>query len=305
MSTWSTPTRRKLVTSGLRLGASIAAWGAVARASSNEGEVRIALTAAAVRDELPLYDRWGAYLERYFGRPVRFVQRKTYRDVLELLRTGELDFAWVCSHSFTQAWDAGLVDLAATPVFRGRATYRSYVIVHRDDPASTLDDLSGRTFAFTDPDSATGYIIPRAMLRESGRDPDRFFRQTFFTWDHGQAIEAVAERVADGGSVDSYVWEYIAQKRPRLGALTRKIAQSAEFGFPPMVARRGIDPALAERFSTALMAMPENDGGRKLLAEMMLDGFVRMPASHYDGIWAVGRSTGAGASETPRTPPAR
>jgi len=285
--------RREFLTNSARAVATATAWASATSVHAEAGPVRIALTAAAVRDELPLYDRWAAYLERHLGRPVRFVQRKTYHDVIELLRTGDLDFAWVCSYSFTQAWDGGLVDLIAAPVYRGSPTYRSYLIVHNDDAAQRLDDLAGRTFAFTDPDSATGYIIPRAMLRAGGRDPDRFFRRTFFTWDHGQAIEAVAERVADGAAVDSYVWDYLAAKRPQIGRLTRRIDQSEAFGFPPMVARRGIDAALAERFRTALAAMSREADGRRLLEEMMLDGFAEVGSAHYDGVRAAAVSAGA------------
>ena len=287
--------RRAFLTTSAGAAVAAAAWATPRSAHAAGAPVRIALTAAAVRDELPLYDRWAAYLERHFGRPVRFVQRKTYHDVLELLRTGDLDFAWVCSYSFTQAWDGGLVDLIAAPIYRGSPTYRSYLIVHNDDAARRLDDLTGRTFAFTDPDSATGYIIPRAMLRAGGRDPDRFFRRTFFTWDHGQAIEAVAERVADGAAVDSYVWDYLAAKRPQIGRLTRKIGQSEAFGFPPMVARRGIDAALAERFRTALAAMSREADGRRVLDEMMLDGYVEVGSAHYDGVRAAAVSAGARA----------
>ena len=297
--------RREFLTNSARAVATVTAWASASSVHAQAGPVRIALTAAAVRDEPPLYDRWAAYLERHLGRPVRFVQRKTYHDVIELLRTGDLDFAWVCSYSFTQAWDAGLVDLVAAPVYQGRPTYRSYLIVHRDAAAHTLDDLAGRSFAFTDPDSATGYIIPRAMLRASGKDPDRFFRRTFFTWDHGQAIEAVAERVADGAAVDSYVWDYLTARRPGLGSLTRKIGQSEEFGFPPMVARRGIDQELVGRFHRALAEMASTVDGRRLLGEMMLDGFVDVAADHYDGVKAAAAVAAAGSRADNRASAAR
>lgn len=287
--------RRGFLSASAISGAGALLWASSVSSRAASPPVRIALTAAAVRDELPLYDRWAAYLERFFGRPVRFVQRKTYHDVIELLRTGELDFAWVCSYSFVQAWDGGLVDLIAAPVYRGKPTYRSYLIVHRDAQVRAIDDLAGKSFAFTDPDSATGYIIPRAMLRAAGRDPDRFFRRTFFTWDHGQAIEAVAERVADGAAVDSYVWDFLAAKRPRTGSLTRVIGQSEEFGFPPMVARRGIDPDLAARFGRALAAMAREADGRRLLDEMMLDDFVEVSASQYDGVRTAAASNGGRA----------
>lgn len=255
--------------------------------SAADRPVRIALTAAAVRDELPFYDRWAAYLGRKLGQPVEFVQRRSYRDTIEMLKTGELDFSWICSYSFIQAWDADLVDLVATPLFRGKPLYQSYIIVHRDSAATDLMELERKAFAYTDPDSNTGYVVPRAMLRGRSRNPDGFFRATFFTWDHGQAIEAVAEKVADGAAVDSYVWEYLAAQRPRIAERTKIIQRSDDFGFPPMVARRGIPEDLRRRFTEAVLTMEADPEGRMLLAEMMLDGFVTLPQSHYDRVRAM------------------
>ena len=258
-----------------------------------DGPVRIALTAAAVRDDLPFYDRWAAYLGRKLGRPVEFVQRRSYRDIIEMLRTGELDFSWICSYSFVQAWDVDLVDLVATPVFRGRSFYQSYIIVNKDSSIKDLTELENRSFAYTDPDSNTGYIVPRSMLRSLSRNPDRFFRAALFTWDHGQAVEAVAERVADGAAVDSYVWEYLAAQRPRVADRTRVIQRSDDYGFPPMVARRGVNEGLRKAFTNAILGMPEDPEGRRLLSEMMLDGFVQLPASHYDSVRVLAKGANA------------
>lgn len=252
-----------------------------------EPPLRIALTAAAVRDEMPFYDRWATYLGRKLGRPVEFVQRRSYRDIIEMLRASELDFAWVCSYSFVQALDDGLVDLVAAPLFRGRPLYQSYIIVPRDSAATSLLDLEGKTFAYTDPDSNTGYIVPRAMLRTGGRVPEKHFRTVFFTWDHGQAIEAVADKVADGAAVDSYVWEYMAANRPRIAERTKVIQRSEEYGFPPMVARRGIALEIHRRFADAVLGMAADPEGKVLLTQMMLDGFTPVAASQYDKVRAL------------------
>ncbi len=278
-------TRRRFGRSTLGLLALTAVWPVSGLAG--EAPVRIALTAAAVRDKLPFYDRWAAYLTKRLGRSVQFVQRRSYHDTLEMLRAGELDFAWVCAYSFLQAEDAGIADFVAAPVFHGEPYYRSLIIVSRDSPAETLADLQSKSFAFADPDSLSGYVVPRAMLRDSGHDPDHFFRLSFFTWDHGQAIEAVAEKVADGAAVDSYVWEYMAAMRPEIADRTKIIDRSGQFGFPPMVARRGIEPALRRKFTAALFAMTDDPEGRNLLQALMLDRFAAVPLSHYDSVREV------------------
>jgi len=253
-------------------------------AEAAEIPIRFGLTAAAVRENLDLYERWAAYLGRKVGRPVQFVQRRTYREAMEMLETGEHDFAWICSFPYAKLRDSKIFGLMAVPVFEGQPLYRSYIVVHKDRSFRTISDLEGRVFAYSDPDSNTGYIVPRQMLSDLGRNADSFFRQTFFTYSHSETIEAVAERVADGAAVDSYVWEYLNRRQPRFTAKTKIIQRSETFGFPPLVYRTGVDPELRARMTEALLTMDKDAEGHALLAELMLDRFITAPSSLYDNV---------------------
>lgn len=253
-------------------------------AEATEPPIRFGLTAAAVRENLDLYERWAVYLGRKVGRPVQFVQRRTYREAMELLETGEHDFAWICSFPYAKLRDSKIFGLMAVPVFEGEPLYRSYIIVQKDRSFRTIGELEGRVFAYSDPDSNTGYIVPRQMLSDLARNPDSFFRHTFFTYSHTETIEAVAERVADGAAVDSYVWEYLNRRQPRLTAKTKVIQRSETFGFPPLVYRTGADPELRTRMTEALLTMDKDAEGQTLLAELMLDRFITAPSSLYDTV---------------------
>ncbi len=265
------------------LGALLALSGAGATETPKE-PVRFGLTAAVVRENLDLYERWAVYLGRKIGRPVKFVQRRTYREAMEMLETGEHDFSWICSFPFAKFRDSKFFGLMAVPVFEGEPLYRSYIVVNKDRSFRSIVDLEGRVFAYSDPDSNSGYIVPRQMLSDLGRNPDSFFRRTFFTYSHTETIEAVAERVADGAAVDSYVWEYLNRHEPQLTAKTRVIQRSETFGFPPLVYRTGVDPELRARMTEALLTMDTDPEGRALLAELMLDRFIPASPSLYDNV---------------------
>lgn len=266
--------------------ASALATFAAAAADHPVEPVKFGITAAVVRENLDLYERWSAYLERKIGRPVRFVQRRTYREAMELVEIGEHDFSWICSFPYVKHESAGLIGLLAAPVFQGQPLYRSYIIVQRDGAATSLADLKGRVFAYSDPDSNSGYMAPRAMLREKGQNPDNFFRQTFFTYSHTETVEAVAERVADGAAVDSYVWEYLDRHQHALTEKTRVIQQSQTYGFPPLIYRKNVDPTLLRRMTDALMTMEYDKEGRTILDDLMLDRFTEGTPAMYDGVRA-------------------
>lgn len=246
--------------------------------------VRFGLTAAVVRENLDLYERWAAYLGRKVGRRVQFVQRRSYREAMEQIEIGEHDFSWICSFPYAKYRDAKFFGLMAVPVFQGEPMYRSYIIVNKTSSQRTLAELEGRVFAYSDPDSNSGYAVPRQMLNDLGLNPDRFFRKTFFTYSHTETIEAVAERVADGAAVDSYVWEYLNRHEPQYTAKTKVIQQSEKFGFPPLVYRVGIDDELRRRMTDALLGMESDSEGKALLAELMLDRFITAPSSLYDNV---------------------
>lgn len=270
-----------------------------AAAHMQDGEIRFGLTAVVVRENLQFFDRWADYLGRRIGHSVRFVQRRTYAEISDLLATNEIQLAWICGYPYVRTRDPEYLDLVVVPVFRGSPLYRSYIIVHRDSPAQAVKDLAGKVFAYSDPDSNSGYLVPRSILARQGLDPDNFYRLSFFTYSHAETVEAVAERVADAGAVESYVWEFLARTKPGLTERTRVLFKSEQHGFPPIVARSDLDPALSGRIRDALLDMAEDREGRSLLAELALDGFRATSSSLYDSIRALGRRYGEGVVAVP------
>lgn len=265
-------------------------------AHTQGGEIRVGLTAVVVRENLRFFDRWADYLGRRIGHPVRFVQRKSYAEISDLLATNEVQLAWICGYPFVRTRDPEYLELMATPLFRGSPLYRSYIITHRDSPVQTIEELAGKVFAYSDPDSNSGYLVPRSILVRHGFDPDRFHRLSFFTYSHAETVEAVADRVADAGAVESYVWEFLAMTRPELTARTKVLFTSEQFGFPPIVVRRDLAPALRGRIRDALLGMADDDQGRALLAELALDGFSTASPSLYDSIRVLARQHGEGVA---------
>jgi phosphonate transport system substrate-binding protein len=184
--------------------------------------VRIGLTPVFLDDQVSFLSQWRAWLEDRLGRSVSFVQRGNYREVVDLLRNGKIDFAWLCGYPYVRYRRE--LKLVAVPLWRGRPLYQSYLIVPADDNRSrTLADLKGRIFAYSDPDSNSGYLYPRYLLTTRGENPASFFSRTFFTWAHRKVVEVVGAALANGGAVDGYVWEALAASHPQLTAATRII----------------------------------------------------------------------------------
>jgi phosphonate transport system substrate-binding protein len=254
-----------------------------ARPALGEGVLRFATTPVFLDDEARSLARWQRYLEARLGQPVAFVQRANYREITDLLLANAVDCAWICGFPYVRQRAA--LQLVAVPLYRRAPLYHSYIIVPRDDAASrSLTDLGGRVFAYSDPDSNSGWLAPNVALRDRGFDPTRFFRRSFFTWGHRKVIQAVAVGLAQGGAVDGYVWDTLARKHAELTGATRIVERFGPFGFPPVVARRDHPAAAAVR--RVLTAMAGDAEGRTLLDALNLDGFVAGDTHLHDGIEA-------------------
>lgn len=249
--------------------------------------LRIGLTPVFLDDRMRLLRQWAAYLEAAMGQPVRFYQFSAYAQVVDALRSGQLDFAWVCGYPFVlYRRDMHLV---AVPQWRGRPHYQSYLIVDATSPAQDLDDLRHRTFAYSDPLSNSGFLYVQHLLRERRHNPSLYFSHTFFTYSHRHVVEAVSQGLAYAGAVDGYVWETLAELAPEVTARTRVLLRSPNFGFPPIVAPMQTPRALQRSFWHALQAMSSDRTGQDVLRDLRLDGFVAPTPGLFASIEAMTR----------------
>lgn len=249
-----------------------------------EPPIRFGLTAVVLTENLRFLDQWSEYLEEKMGREVEFVLRKSYREVMDLLRSGGIEFAWICGYPYVQASNSNLIELLTVPIYRGKPNYHSYIIVHNSSPYKRLSDLENKIFAFSDPDSNSGFLYPMSLLANRNEKPESYFRHTFFTFNHAETVLAVSDQVADGGAVDSYIWEYLAIFRPEITEKTRIINQSSEFGFPPVVSRTGVDAGMVNLMKQTLERMDEDPAGKIFLSRLKLDGFSDLPDSLFNDI---------------------
>jgi len=235
------------------------------------------------------YQQLQGYLAQQLGQPVQLVDRANYEELNRLLQSGGIDAAFVCAGPYVEGKQQFDMQLIAMPLVNGKSVYHAYIIVHKDSPIQNLSQLEGKSFAFTDPKSNSGKLVPTYMLAQLKTTPERFFSRRIFTYGHDNSIKAVAERHVDGASVDSLIWDYTARKYPHLTANTRVIATSEPYGIPPVVVRPGIDPALKQRLQQALLTVHQNPEGKAILDGMLIDRFVPGDDRNYDSIRAMNR----------------
>ncbi|MGJ7456649.1 phosphate/phosphite/phosphonate ABC transporter substrate-binding protein [Halomonas sp. RA08-2] len=157
---------------------------------------------AAVIDRLqPLAD----YFEEQLGVKMEVQQANDFAAVIQALTAGHIQLARVGGSAYAAAWidsDGAIEPLVVPAELDGELGYRSVLIVRSDSEYKSLDDLQGKSLAWADPNSTSGYLVPMVSLREDGIEPDEFFGNTVFSGGHDQSVIGVLN-----GSLDSaFTW---------------------------------------------------------------------------------------------------
>lgn len=245
--------------------------------------VSLGLTPVFLDSDLALLRDLERELTVRTGFPVALVKRRTYQEIMGMLLSGQVSAAWICGYPFVR--QRAKLSLLAVPLYRGKPLYRSYLLARSDLPGDELDAFRGRSHAFSDPDSNSGWLVTRHMLEERRMTPEEFFSRTFFAYGHRNVVRAVASGLADTGSVDGYVWDVLSEQEPELTAGTRVIHRSELFGFPPIAnLTTARDTPAVRALQTALLGLSDDQPGQAILSTLRLDGFVRAEPSLFDGI---------------------
>ncbi len=235
-------------------------------------------------ESLAFYEDIFDYIGEKLSRPVEMVQRKTYAEVNFLIKEGRIDAAFVCSRPYVEGHRDFGMELLCVPVCFGKTEYRSYFIVHKESPIQKLEDLRDKFFAFSDPLSNTGMLIPVYTLAKMGETPESFFRKYIFTYSHDNSIRSVAEKFVESAAVDSLIWEYLNAKDPEWTAQTRIIYKSASYGIPPLVVSPEIGQEIKEKLRSAFLNMHNDPKGSAILKKVLIDRFTVIEDSAYDSI---------------------
>ena len=249
------------------------------------GAVRIAVGGMITpREGFAYYREFLDYIGTELGRQVEYVDATSYEEINAKLETREIDGAIVCSGPYVDGHKKFGLELLAAPKAHGGTVYYSYIIVPKNSPARRLEDLRGKSFAFSDPLSNSGKLVPEYLLARKGENSITFFSKTAYSGSHDKSILAVADNLVDGAAVDSLIWEYLNRIKPELTTKTRILLKSDPYAIPPFVVHPSLDPELKKKLRNILLNAHTTPKGKELLAKMMTEQFVAIPDSAYDSI---------------------
>lgn len=121
--------------------------------------------------------------------------------LIEALRAGRVQFAFLPPFSLIQGEKVSDAKVLLKAVRKGRDHFYSAIITSKD--FKTIQDLKGKTIAWTDPSSASGHIMAKSALMDLGIDPDTFFSKQVFAGAHDALVLSVINKTVDAGATFS------------------------------------------------------------------------------------------------------
>ena len=160
-------------------------------------EFRIGLLGGEnAQDRLASNECFRKYTEETLGVPTKLFTAADYNGVIQGLIGGTLDMAWLGASAYAAVYlenpDAVTPVLVKTNL-DGSFTYHSIGFARKDSGITSLEDMKGKTFAFADPNSTSGYLIPLVELPAAGfsMQPGEYFSDVVFSGGHEQSIVGV------------------------------------------------------------------------------------------------------------------
>lgn len=126
------------------------------------------------------------YLASRLGRPVQLRTVDSWEGLAKSLVNGETDIALMGPWGYVLANHFAEAQVVSTILYQGKPEYFALIVTHPDSGLESIADLigakgKGRTFAFGDKGSTSGYLIPRHFFMQQGVDPEKHFSRVVYT----------------------------------------------------------------------------------------------------------------------------
>ena len=247
-------------------------------------------------DLLATGEEFGQVLGKLVGVPVRVTVASDYAAVIEALRNHTADLAFVHPGGYVLASREAKAVIVAKNLWHGKSSFTARFYVRRDSGIKAVEELRGKTIAFVDPVSSSGYIYPMVLLIQRGlvtnRDPKSFFKDVVFSGAHDASMRALLNGHVEAiASFDMAREQYLKDPAERERLVV--IAETPPIPEAGIAAREGLDAATFAKVRAALLQIraPQHAALLKRLYE--IDGFDVAEDRDYDPVRAAIELLGA------------
>ena len=233
------------------------------------------------------------YLSAKLNRPVELRTVDSWEGLAKSLANGETDLALMGPWGYVLANHQAGAQVISTILYDGKPEYFAIMITHPNSGINSPADLKGRTFAFGDKGSTSGYLIPLHYLMQQGIAPEGYFSKVVHT-SHQATETQVTQGVRDAGADYNRNRNAMIEQgliKPELSKIIWTSAPLPNDAFAVSKALSG-DTALIKQLQNALNGVGEALKTQPNLLPAHYTGFVSRDNAFYKPIRSAGLATG-------------
>jgi len=207
--------------------------------------------------------------------------------VREAMGAKKAHIGWLNTFNYVLAHEKYGVDVALVTVRYGSTSYKGQIIVRADSGIKDLQDLKGKVMCWVDPNSTSGYIVPRIMLKANGIDPDKDFAKTIEAGSHNNVVTQVYNGDCDAGATYVDARSSVEKDIPDVKEKVIAIATTAEIPNDNVSFIKDFPAEQRKQIVDALLEISNSEEGKKALNELYsIEGLEPADDSFYDGFRA-------------------
>ncbi len=234
------------------------------------------------------------YLQKEMGIAVKGYVTQDHAAAVEALRNGEADISFMGGLPYVLAHEIIGAEVILSEVYRGSPTYSARIFVLKDSGIEKVEDLKGKSIAFADPISESGFIYPLEIMVEAGLlkrgdDPKVVFSNVYFAGGYQQAIQALANGLVDAAGVSQFADLLLTPEQ--LPKITW-IAESKPIPSHLVCVRKGLDKERVDAFKQAMLKLNQPENKHLLKYVYSPDGYVEASHSDYKSVEEKARQYG-------------
>ncbi len=249
------------------------------------------------------YKPLAQHLSQRLARPVELRTVDSWEGLAKSLANGETDIALMGPWGYVLANHFASAQVVSTILYQGKPEYFAMIVTHPDSGLSSIQDLlgpngKGRSFAFGDKGSTSGYLIPRHFFMQQGIDPEKHFGRVVYTKHQAIQTQVTAGQIDAGADYNRNRTAMIDQGLIRADR-SRIIWQSAPLPNDAVAVSAALfqDKVFVRRLQASLAGVGPLLKAQATLLPAHYTGFVDTDNAFYKPIRDAGLATGTLAAK--------
>jgi phosphonate transport system substrate-binding protein len=231
-------------------------------------------------------DKLAKHFETELGMPVTVTVYPDYQAVVQAMNYDDVNMAYFGPATYIDANEQSGARAIMTQLIDGEPFYYSYIITHKDSPLTSINDVVANskdlTFAFGDPSSTSGSLIPSIELKNQGvftNQNEHQFKNLLYTGGHDATAIAIENKQVDAGAIDSAIFNTL-KANGKIGDNFKVIWESEKLFQYPWAVSKAVNDELVTKIQDAFLKVED----QAILDAFAATGFTKASDSDYESI---------------------